>query len=208
MPRKPSTSVDLREVERPAGPVLHGQGADFSFALQALITAMNSTGLRESIMAQSEFPLPGDMPAFLILNQLIYRTTSRPSDLADAIGTGRSNISKTVRRLENAGLVGRMPDPEDGRHSVIGLTAEGHAVARRIVGVSSGGYELIFSDWTTEEFELLEKLVIRLVSNIDERLDHVIDRSAGVVIRESGDAGVFREPRTTASAEDQAPVPA
>lgn len=208
MPRKPSTSVDLREVERPAGPVLHGQGADFSFALQALITAMNSTALRESIMAQSDFPLPGDTPAFLVLNQLIYRTTSRPSDLADAIGTGRSNISKIVRRLENAGLVGRMPDPEDGRHSVIGLTTEGHAVARRIVGVSSGGYELIFSDWTTEEFELLEKLVVRLVSNIDERLDHVIERSAGVVIRESGDGGAFREKRSTAAAEDDAPVPA
>ena len=33
--------------------------------------AMNSTAVRESILVQSGFPLPGDMPAFLLLNQLI-----------------------------------------------------------------------------------------------------------------------------------------
>ena len=187
MPRKPLTSVDLRTVENPSAPLLHGHGVEFSMAMQALFTAMNSTGLRESVMAASDFPLPGDMPAFLLVNQLIYRKSARPSDMADAIGTGRSNVSKIVRRLEPAGLVGRMPDPEDGRQSVIGLTAEGHKVAQRIVGVSSGSYELIFHDWTDGEFEQLEKLIVRLVANMDERLDHVIERAAGVRIRQTSE---------------------
>ncbi len=108
--------------------------------MQALITAMNSTTLRETVMAGSNFPLEDDMPAFLLVNQLIYRTTARPSEVADAIGTGRSNVSKIVRRLEHAGLVGRMPDPDDGRQSVIGLTAEGRQVAQRIVDVSSESF--------------------------------------------------------------------
>lgn len=182
MARRPQESVDLREVESGTAPLLHGRGSDFSVALQALVTAMNSTALRESILAQSGFPLPGDMPAFLLLNQLIYRTTARPTDMADAIGTGRSNVSKIVRRLEVAGLVGRMPDPDDGRQSVVGLTPAGREVAKRIVAVSSQAYEAIFQDWNDKDFEQLETLVVRLVASIDDRLDHAIERTSGVRI--------------------------
>lgn len=163
-------------------PLLHGRGADFSIALQALVTAMNSTAVRESILVRSAFPLPGDMPAFLLLNQLIYRTTARPTDMADAIGTGRSNVSKIVRRLELAGLVGRMADPQDGRQSVVGLTPAGREVAERIVAVSREAYEMIFRDWDDADFQHLEALVVRLVASIDDRLDHAIERTAGVRI--------------------------
>ncbi|MEV4954072.1 MarR family winged helix-turn-helix transcriptional regulator [Paenarthrobacter nitroguajacolicus] len=182
MARRPQESVDLREVEISSAPLLHGKGVDFSVALQALVTAMNSTAVREGIMVRSGFPLSEDIPAFLLLNQLIYRTTARPTDMADAIGTGRSNVSKIVRRLEIAGLVGRMPDPEDGRQSVVGLTPAGREVAKRIVAVSSQAYEAIFQDWNDGDFELLETLVVRLVASIDDRLDHAIERTSGVQI--------------------------
>ncbi|SEC55923.1 DNA-binding transcriptional regulator, MarR family [Paramicrobacterium humi] len=167
-------------MELASAPLLRGRGADFSVALQALVTSMNSTAVREAILVQSGFPLPGDMPAFLLLNQLIYRTVARPTDMADAIGTGRSNVSKIVRRLEVAGLVGRMPDPEDGRQSIVGLTAAGREVAERIVAVSSSAYDVIFEDWADTDFEQLEALVVRLVANIDDRLDHAIERTSGV----------------------------
>jgi len=180
MARRPQESIDLRDVELTPVPLLRGRGTDLSIALQALVTAMNSTAVRESILLQSGFPLPGDMPAFLLLNQLIYRTTARPTDMADAIGTGRSNVSKIVRRLEGAGLVGRMPDPEDGRQSVVGLTPAGRNVAERIVAVSREAYELIFLDWSDVDFDQLETLVVRLVASIDDRLDHAIERTSGV----------------------------
>jgi DNA-binding MarR family transcriptional regulator len=193
MARRPQASVDLRDVDVSSAPLLHGRGSDFSIALQALVTAMNSTAVREGILAQSRFPLPDDMPAFLLLNQLIYRTTARPTDMADAIGTGRSNVSKIVRRLEVAGLVGRMPDPEDGRQSVVGLTPAGREVAARIVAVSSAAYELIFHDWSEEDFDQLETLVVRLVANIDDRLDHAIERTSGVHIPRPPRAGTPTE---------------
>ncbi len=182
-----------------AAPLFHGRGADFSAALQALLTSMNSTAVRESIRAASEFPLPDDMPAFLLLNQLIYRTTARPTDVADAIGTGRSNVSKIVRRLEVAGLVGRMPDPQNGRQSIIGLTPAGREVAERIVAVSSDAYELIFEDWTDTEFDQLERLVVRMVTSIDARLDNQIERTSGVSIAQLAT-------RQAARAEDPAPA--
>ena len=162
-----------------SAPLHRGRGSDLSKALQALVTSMNSTAVREWILVQSNFPL-ADMPAFLIVNQLIYRGTARPTDMADAIGTGRSNVSKIVRRLEVTGLVGRMPDPDDGRYSVIGLTRQGREIADRIVAVTNGAYELIFDDWDDADFDQLETLVVRLVANIDDRLDHAIERTSGV----------------------------
>lgn len=195
MARQPQQSIDLRDVAASPAPLLRGRGADFSIALQALITAMNSTAVREAVMVESRFPLAGDMPAFLLLNQLIYRTTARPTDVADAIGTGRSNVSKIVRRLEVAGLVGRMPDPEDGRQSVIGLTPAGGDVAARIAAVSSTAYEAIFSDWSDDDFSQLERLVVRMVASIDDRLDHAVERASGVSI-----------PRPAASALASAPA--
>ncbi|WP_300268526.1 MarR family transcriptional regulator [Microbacterium sp.] len=180
MARRPKVSIDLREVGVNSDPLVAGPGADLAVAFQALITAMNSTAVREAILEASAFPLPDDMPAFLLVNQLIYRTTARPTDMADAIGTGRSNVSKIVRRLEEAGLVGRMPDPADGRQSRIGLTPEGREVARRILKVSSDSYAVIFRDWSARDVERLESLVVRMVSDLDERLDHAIERTAGM----------------------------
>ncbi len=180
MARRPQESIDLRDKEPSAAPLLNGRGAAFSVALQALVTAMNSTAVRESILTESRFPLAGDMPAFLLLNQLIYRTTARPTDMADAIGTGRSNVSKIVRRLEQAGLVGRMPDPENGRQSMIGLTAAGREVAERVVAVSSNSYGVIFDGWSDDDFAQLEEFVVRLVTSIDDGLGHIIEKTSGV----------------------------
>lgn len=163
-------------------PTHHGRGGDLSAAMQALITTMNSSALREQIYEASEFPLQDDLPAFLLVNQLIYRTTARPTDLADAIGTGRSNVSKIVRRLELAGLVGRMPDPEDGRHTVIGLTAEGRVAADRIARVVGTSYDLIFENWSAEDFDQLERLVVRLVNDIDLQMEQSVERIAGVTL--------------------------
>lgn len=180
MPRRPEVSVDLRSVDGAFDPLVTGPAADFSVAMQALVTSVNSTTVRETIMRESGFPLADDLPAFLMLNQLIYRTTARPSDMADAIGTGRSNVSKIVKRLEIAGLVGRMPDPEDGRHSVIGLTEAGREVARRILAVAHGSYDFALRKWTDSEFEQLTTLLVRFVADLDEGLDHGIELTSGV----------------------------
>ena len=87
-----------------------------------------------------------------------------------------------MRRLEIAGLVGRMPDPDDGRHSVVGLTAEGRVVAGRIAGVVSTSYDIVFEQWSDEEFDLLETSVVRLVSDIDRQMDHLVERVSGVTL--------------------------
>lgn len=48
-----------------------------------------------------------------------------PSELADREGIRRPSATRIVARLEEEGLVGREPDPDDGRSFRVSLTAQG-----------------------------------------------------------------------------------
>ena len=161
-------------------------GADrptFQSALQALVAWGTSRNFRQQVMADSAFPMPDDLPAFLVVNQLVYRGAATPTDLADAIDTGRPNVSKIVTRLEEAGLVFRATDPRDNRGVVIGLTRQGRAVGRRIVAAVSRD-EHNLAGWTPEEFAALERLVIKLAATIDALPGHPLTVVAGVSFAE------------------------
>lgn len=49
----------------------------------------------------------------------------RAAALADALGWGRSRLSHQLRRMEAAGLITRRTCQDDGRGSLVGLTARG-----------------------------------------------------------------------------------
>src|SRR5262245_30105527 len=55
-----------------------------------------------------------------------------PSELADRERIKRPTATRIVRHLEGAGLVVRIKDPEDGRGSILSITAEGRAHLRRL----------------------------------------------------------------------------
>lgn len=161
-------------------PLVGAAGPDLTTAFQAIVTWATSTAFRETLMEESRFPLVGDLPAFLLVNQLIYRGAARPTDLADAIQTGRSNISKIVRRLEQAGLVMRGRDPRDDRGVVVVLTAEGREVAGRIVGLGLTDPRNAVAEWSAKDLASLERLLVRLATEIDALPGHPLSSSSGV----------------------------
>src|ERR1700712_3677463 len=69
-------------------------------------------------------------------NKVLYVLGSfgpcRPSFLAVQLATGRANVSKVVRLLEEQGLIARAPDPVDSRASLLALTPSGQ---QRAAGV-------------------------------------------------------------------------
>lgn len=163
-------------------PLVGENGPDLSTALFAISTWGNSTRFRELVVAESRFPLPDDLPAFLLVNQLVYRGAARPTDLADAIDTGRSNVSRLVRRLEGAGIVVRIADPVDNRGVVVGLTAEGREVARRIVDATRKINGLDASAWTPEDERDLSRLLVKLASALDANPQRPLTSVSGVKI--------------------------
>ena len=150
-----------------------------------LVTWGSSTSYRERGMAASDFPLTDDLPAFLLINQLVYRGSARPTDLADAIGTGRSNVSKIVRRLEEAGLLLRGPDPRDDRATIVVLTTHGRAVGQRIVDALLVSQQGIANPFTPEEFAQLERLLLKFARAVDSLPGHPLTTTAGLSFDEA-----------------------
>lgn len=59
----------------------------------------------------------------------------RPADLLDALLVPSSSMTRQLDSLLARGLVRRSPDPQDGRVSLVELTAAGVAFADRALGV-------------------------------------------------------------------------
>jgi DNA-binding MarR family transcriptional regulator len=67
-----------------------------------------------------------------------YRRT--PTALYRACMLSSGAMTNRIDRLERAGLVTRMPDPQDRRGVLVGLTAQGHEVVEKAIAAA----------WTTQ----------------------------------------------------------
>lgn len=142
-----------------------------SAPLTAVIEWSNSTRLRVRLMGQIDFPLPGDITAFLIVNQLTYRGAMRPSLLAELLESGASNISKCVRRLEDVDLVRRVSDPVDDRAVLVALTDAGRALGTKILEVQADNFRTALSGWTETELAVLQTVMTKLAGSLTSLID-------------------------------------
>lgn len=59
--------------------------------------------------------------------------TARPSDVARFVVQTSGGLTATLSRLESAGLVGRRPDPSDGRGKLIVLSGDGRRLHDTVI---------------------------------------------------------------------------
>lgn len=64
----------------------------------------------------------------LLLMHLLDRDGQTQSELLDAVGLDHSTVSKSLRRMQDAGLVVREPAAHDRRVMVVHLTGRGRAM--------------------------------------------------------------------------------
>jgi DNA-binding MarR family transcriptional regulator len=64
----------------------------------------------------------------LLLMHLLDRDGQTQSELLDSVGLDHSTVSKSLRRMQDAGLLVREPAPHDRRVLVVHLTAKGRAM--------------------------------------------------------------------------------
>ncbi|MFF0149614.1 DNA-binding MarR family transcriptional regulator [Amycolatopsis sulphurea] len=75
---------------------------------------------------------PGLHPAAgMLLSDLAKHGEARPSELAKRRLVDLSVISRQLAQLQTAGLIDRRPAPEDGRASLISVSAKGEAELAR-----------------------------------------------------------------------------
>jgi MarR family transcriptional regulator, organic hydroperoxide resistance regulator len=71
----------------------------------------------------------------LLLMQLLDRDHQLQSELLDSVGLDHSTVSKSLRRMQDAGLLVRQPTPEDRRALVVSLTDKGRAMREPLRGM-------------------------------------------------------------------------
>ena len=90
-----------------------------------------------------------------------YRRT--PGQLAKSTELSSGAMTNRLDRLEEAGLVRRLPDPEDRRSVIVELTEKGSDVWHRAVGVQGEKERLVASALDDREKKQLNALLRRLM---------------------------------------------
>ncbi|MEU0095127.1 MarR family transcriptional regulator [Kribbella sp. NPDC006257] len=117
---------------------------------------------------------PGDTidhSAHLVLFVLRCNGALRLSDLAARMEIDASTASRHVRALEQAGLIQRSVDPDDGRAFRVELTEQGTAewetAAKRRMELLTQAME----GWTDSDIETFEKLMTRFADGVTSIVD-------------------------------------
>jgi DNA-binding MarR family transcriptional regulator len=92
-----------------------------------------------------------------------------PGDLARKLELSSGAMTNRLDRLERAGLVQRLPDPEDRRGVQVELTAEGLRIWQRSVGVQAEKEAIIAAALEPEEMEELNRLLRRIMIELERR---------------------------------------
>ncbi|MDO3408401.1 MarR family winged helix-turn-helix transcriptional regulator [Saccharibacillus sp. CPCC 101409] len=106
----------------------------------------------------------------IILFQLWDRDGQSQNSLGQALRLDHSTIAKSVKRLEESGLVNRSRSQEDGRVTLVSLTDEGRAINERITGVWQRMEEITTRGLTDAERSELIRLASKAAANVDAEL--------------------------------------
>ncbi len=122
-----------------------GFSADLIASLTRVLAKWTAPEFLTAVAAREGVDLdPGAITMVTILSK---DGPQRPSQLAGAMVTGASNVSKIMARLDAAGLARRVPDPSDARAQLVELTGSGRQVAAAFVRAGTGLVDELLEGW-------------------------------------------------------------
>ncbi len=92
-----------------------------------------------------------------------------PSELADVERVKRPTATRTLRLLEDAGLVDRAPDPADGRSALVSVNAAGRERLRRLRSRKNAYLARRMRDLPAADLETLDRAAAILEGILEER---------------------------------------
>lgn len=109
---------------------------------------------------------------FNVLMLLQYQSDQgriNQTSLGKMMLVNRSNVTGLVDRMEKAGLVRRIDDPEDRRVNMVEMTAQGAKVLETAGKAYYARIEQLMRGMTAEEYRLLSKMLERIRALLNGR---------------------------------------
>lgn len=147
----------IRESSRTVGVALDD-------AVAAILRWSSRSGTRRAMSPPESKPLSATDS--WLLGRLDTLGPLRLSQLAEWQSVDKSTMTAQVRRLEQAGLVVRVPDPTDGRAALVSVSARGADLYAEARTRARQVFDELVAGWTTNDREtfavLLDAFVIAL----------------------------------------------
>ena len=120
---------------------------------------------RELTQGLREFGLR--VPEWRALAALYARQKCTMSELADLATIDRTTLTRTVDRMEEAGLLSRLADGEDMRVTRLALTAAGRKLFDKIWPTVARLNELALSGLSSSQIDTLRKVLGQMKDNLE-----------------------------------------
>lgn len=109
----------------------------------------------------------GDFEVLSLLRR-VEPTLLAPIEVAQQLRISQSGLTGKLDRLENQGLIERIPDPEDRRVVRLGMTDEGRTVIDEAFDTSLRVYQSMIEGLSREDLRRLDNLLEKLLTRLDE----------------------------------------
>lgn len=87
-------------------------------------------------------------------------------EIADRTGLAATTLTSMIDRMEAAGLVRRLPDPDDRRKTLLALTEKAGELQPDYMAVSTQMNDIFYQGFSEEEIRLCESMLERIYGNL------------------------------------------
>ncbi len=130
-------------------------------AALAIADFVNRSDVDARLLADSGVKL--DRALFPLLSRISMAGEIGTMALANLIGRDHSTVSRQTAKLEELGLVVRVPSAEDARVRRLAPSDNGKTLIRKVRNVRRKMLERHFRGWTDQDREVLVQLLKRMV---------------------------------------------
>jgi DNA-binding MarR family transcriptional regulator len=147
----------------PTATALEGSVDQVENALIPLVRYLSSPRTWRQLAAATDVDL--DRARYLVLRAVAESEPVRTTALAEQVGVDPSTMSRHVSILEQAGLVERTADPDDGRAQTLSLTSAGRTVMEKVRAARHDLITDVLGDWEDRDRSQLASLLGRLADD-------------------------------------------
>lgn len=112
---------------------------------------------------------PSQFPFLAILAQGKSQVTQ--DYLSRSLAIDKGTTARAISQLKKAGLVVRMPNPENRRQKLVSVTKKGHCLAEGLFKCFKNATEVFVQGFTAEERDIILNLMDRMISNAESELN-------------------------------------